>query len=190
MVITISNRTLFVLTRATTRRFLPTPSHFLLIDCKGSDVEKLWAKVDSWKNSTPTQSFVALCNVDPKMKTEKFVMNRIQGLFYENDPPDVINKGISAILNGELWYSRKTMTKFLLEHKLSASSPENTYAKSLLTSREGEVLALITSGHSNREISEKLCISYHTVRSHIYKIYNKINVTNRLQAKLWANNNM
>ncbi|MCJ7541789.1 MAG: response regulator transcription factor [Desulfobacterales bacterium] len=164
-----------------------TTSQFLLIDCTEFDLEKLWAKVDSWKNSIPSQGFVALCNVDPKMKIEKCVMNNnIQGLFYKDDPPDVINKGISAILNGDLWYSIKTMTKFLLEPQLSANSSENTYPDDLLTLREREVLALIVSGQSSGQVSEKLCISPHTVRTHIYNIYNKINVKSRLQATLWA----
>ena len=164
-----------------------TPSQFLLIDCTEFDIDKLWAEVDFWKNSISSQGFVALCNVDPKMKIEKCTMNNnIQGLFYKDDPPDVINKGISAILNGDLWYSRKTMKKFLLERKNLANSPKSTYANNLLTLREREVLALIVSGQSSRQISEKFYISLHTVRSHIYNIYKKINVKNRLQAMLWA----
>ena len=111
-----------------------TTSQFLLIDCTEFDLEKLWSEIDSWKNSIPSQGFVALCNVDPKMKIEKCAMNnKIQGLFYKDDPPDVINKGISAILNGDLWYSRKTMTKFLLEPQRSANSPKNTCPDDLLT---------------------------------------------------------
>ena len=110
----------------------------------------------------------------------------IQGVFYDNDLPKSIPKGIAAILNGDLWYSRKTMTKFLLEPKSLANSPEKKYADDLLTSREKEVLTLIASGHISREIADTLCISSHTVKTHIYNIYSKINVTNRLQATLWA----
>jgi LuxR family transcriptional regulator of csgAB operon len=164
-----------------------TTSQFLLIDCTDFDLEELWSEVDSWKNSIPSQGFVALCNVDPDMKIEKYAINnKIQGLFYKDDPPDVIKKGISEILNGEFWYTRKTMTKFLLEPQLSANSSKNTYPDDLLTLREREVLVLIVSGQSSRQVSEKLCISPHTVKTHIYNIYNKINVKSRLQATLWA----
>jgi LuxR family transcriptional regulator, positive regulator of biofilm formation len=164
-----------------------TTSQFLLIDCTGFDLEKLWSEIDSWKNSIPSQSFVALCNVDPNMKIEKCAINNnIQGLFYIDDQPDVIKKGISAILKGDFWYTRKTMTTFLMEPQLSANSPQNKYPDDLLTLREREVLALIVSGESSRQVSEKLCISQHTVKTHIYNIYNKINVKSRLQATLWA----
>ena len=85
-----------------------TPSQFLMIDCNDFDVEKHWAEIDSWKSSIPFQGFVALFNVDPKMNIEKFAMKHtVHGLFYKDDPPDVINKGISAILNGDLWTPEK-----------------------------------------------------------------------------------
>lgn len=160
---------------------------FILIDCKSIDINDLWKKINSLKESNPSRCFMALCNVDPRAKIEKTAMgNGIEGVFYDNDPPQTIPKGIVSILNGDLWYSRKALTKFLLEPKPSSNSSENSYAKELLTFREREVLTLIASGHNSREVSEKLFISTHTVKTHIYNIYNKINVTNRLQATLWA----
>ena len=60
----------------------------------------------------------------------------------------------------------------------------------VLTSRQAEVLALITVGATNDEIAERLCVSPHTVKTHLYNIFKKINVTNRLQAALWAAKNL
>ncbi len=159
---------------------------FLLVDCKDIDRENLWAEIESWKNSIPSQCFVALCNVDPKMKIEKSAMNNtIQGLFFKDDPPDVINKGIAAILNGDLWYSRKTLVKHILEPSPSMNSL-NHVTSCNLTMREREILSLIASGCSSQTIADDLYISVHTVKTHIYNIYKKINVHNRFQALLWA----
>jgi LuxR family transcriptional regulator of csgAB operon len=163
-----------------------TPSQFFLIDCKVLDVLEYWAEIESWKSSIPSQSFVALCNVDPKFKIEKFAMkNNIQGIFYEDDPPEVIRKGISAILNGDLWYSRKTLVKHVLEPGRRMNSLNHVKSVNL-TMREREILTLITSGLSNQTIANDLFISVHTVKTHIYNIYEKINVNNRFQAMLWA----
>jgi len=48
--------------------------------------------------------------------------------------------------------------------------------------RELEVLALIATGLSNQEIAEKLVISLNTVKAHINRIYNKLDVSSRTQA--------
>lgn len=55
-----------------------------------------------------------------------------------------------------------------------------------LTGRELEVLRLVADGASNSEISEMLCISPHTVKSHVIHIFNKLNVNDRTQAAVWA----
>lgn len=162
---------------------------FFLIDCKSFNMEIFWKEICSFKESNPSQCFVALCNVDSKTNIEKMAMrNHIDGVFFDTDPHHSIPKGIAAILKGDLWYSRKSMTKFLLEPKnsVNSSASESAYAKNLLTFREREVLALIASGYNSREVSEKLFISSHTVKTHIYNVYSKVNVTNRLQATLWA----
>ncbi|MGJ9459678.1 EAL domain-containing protein [Oceanobacillus sp. CF4.6] len=51
-----------------------------------------------------------------------------------------------------------------------------------LSSRELEVFDLILSGYSNKEISQELFISEHTVKNHISHIFQKLNVTDRAQA--------
>ena len=50
--------------------------------------------------------------------------------------------------------------------------------------REGEVLALIRQGLSNRKIAERLCISERTVKSHVNRLFQKFQVKNRLQVAL------
>lgn len=50
-----------------------------------------------------------------------------------------------------------------------------------ITSREGEIIELIITGCSNREIADTLYISPSTVRNHIYSIYQKLNINSRLQ---------
>lgn len=55
-----------------------------------------------------------------------------------------------------------------------------------LTTREVEVLALITQGLSNSEIAAKLVLSTNTLKSHIRQTYRKIDVTSRSQAVSWG----
>ncbi len=52
----------------------------------------------------------------------------------------------------------------------------------LLTPRERTILELLADGHGCREISERLFVSINTIRTHLYHIYDKLHVHNRVQA--------
>jgi DNA-binding NarL/FixJ family response regulator len=53
-----------------------------------------------------------------------------------------------------------------------------------LSSRERQIIALVAEGCENREIGERLCISENTVKNHLARIYEKLKVSNRVQAAL------
>ncbi len=73
-----------------------------------------------------------------------------------------------------------------LQENYSDSSPSLDLKESFikeynLTEKECEIIRMILTGKSNREIGETLFISIKTVKNHIYNIYQKINVKNRME---------
>ncbi len=60
----------------------------------------------------------------------------------------------------------------------------------MLTVREMEILNLLSTGAKNTDIAEQLSLSVHTIKTHIYHIYKKLDVSNRTQAVNWASNNL
>jgi DNA-binding NarL/FixJ family response regulator len=157
----------------------------ILIDCIGIDAAGLWSSIFAGNKSKASQDLIALFNVDPDAGIEREAVRKgIRGIFYLNDPMEIFPKGILDILRGELWYSRKIMSDFLLKRGSFNKYSEN--AVNTLTFREREILIAIASGASNKELAADFSISLHTVKTHIYNIYKKINVPNRLQAALWA----
>lgn len=50
-----------------------------------------------------------------------------------------------------------------------------------ITRREREIMALIVAGQSNKEIEDRLCISFSTVKNHVYNLYRKLGVNSRTQ---------
>ncbi|MEA1947686.1 MAG: response regulator transcription factor [Thermodesulfobacteriota bacterium] len=158
----------------------------LILDYKNIDLGNLWTDIRALNCSNSSTCFFVVCNAEPDPQFEKGAMdNGIQGIFYNNDPLKLISKGVRAVLNGDLWYSRKTLKKILME-KQSLSNSLLHPAVSRLTGREKQVLSCIASGNTSKVIADELCISMHTVKTHIYNIYRKINATNRLQASLWT----
>jgi DNA-binding NarL/FixJ family response regulator len=164
----------------------PAVPQVFIIDCQNVDMKNLWTDIHEWNCSHGFPCFFVLGNAITDSAFEKKAMdNGIQGVFYNNDPLPLIRKCICAVLQGDLWYSRKALTKCLLESRSSASSSFHP-AMYRLTFREKQMLSYIASGYSSKAISDELNISIHTVKAHIYSFYKKINVNNRLQASLWA----
>ncbi len=85
---------------------------------------------------------------------------------------------------------RGTALAFGTDCEFQYVSEEQTPDDSGLTRREREILDLIASGFSNQQIADELFISPHTVKTHLHNIFKKINVKRRLQAALWAAENL
>jgi LuxR family transcriptional regulator, positive regulator of biofilm formation len=158
----------------------------LLFDCLDLDLADLQERLDLYAPALPGQIHIALFNAKPECKLERVVkQHKICGIFYKDDSRPIFIKGIRAILDGQLWLSRKLMSQCILMPQEHCNSiPRNL---KMLSRREKVILENVASGASNQEIADQLHISVHTVKTHLYKIYRKINVPNRLQAALWLN---
>ncbi len=165
---------------------------------KGKTLILLDYKDDNWKTilhnikqetdlmSGNTKCFIALFNVIPVNGTEKeLVRTGIRGIFYTHHSQDVILKGIKAILKEELWLPRTLLNTIFLKYQ---NYDHDSEIFGPLSFREKQILDLLSTGYTNALLADKLCISIHTVKTHIYNIYRKINVNNRLQAVQWINN--
>ena len=158
-------------------------------DCYGKDQKRLMADLKAYARRKHPENRIVLFNVPEKLGFEKeFVSEGIRGFFYEHDPLDIFKKGVGAVVAGKLWLSRDVMTKYIYNDARKNKPSESK--SSVLTPRQIEIVAMIAVGATNDEIADKLCISPHTVKTHLYRIFKKINVPNRVQAALWAAKNL
>jgi len=174
---------------ASFKELLLTSEHvnLLLIDCLGEKKADPWRLYNFNGIVNMSNCFISFYNVHNEAGIEnKAIEQGIHGLFYQQESFKTLPKAISAILNGELWFSRKTMSRCLVNGQTPTSNRLSTDTASCLTERERDILIRIATGVGNQEIADELCISLHTVKTHIYNIYKKIDVKNRLQASLWA----
>jgi DNA-binding NarL/FixJ family response regulator len=161
----------------------------ILLDCMGKDLDTYLVELESSGQNILYRHLVALFNVRPGMEIEEKALRRgIRGFFYEQDPLERFPKGLLTMFNGELWASRGIMTKTILKYRNSETAPKKD--ATILTSREIEILTMLALGAKNEQIANDLFISPNTVKTHIYNIFKKINVPNRLQAALWAAKNL
>ncbi len=161
----------------------------VLWDCQGNNFKSLIAELRAWSIQSQSANPIVLFNVPPDLEFEKkFVLEGIHGFFYEHDPLDFFLKGVKTVIDGRLWLSRDMMTKCILEGTGKDNSSKSRLEN--LSERQIEILALIAVGATNDEIADRLCISFHTVKTHLYRIFKKINVPSRVQAALWAAQNL
>ncbi|MGO3699802.1 LuxR C-terminal-related transcriptional regulator [Halomonas sp. 111] len=112
----------------------------------------------------------------------------LKGVFYREQSLEIICKGVHALLDGELWMSRELMARLILFYR---KSQNNAFRPTCgLTNREIEIISLLKAGSSNQQIADRLFVSEHTVKSHLYNIFRKINVHNRIQALNWIHQNL
>ena len=157
----------------------------LLVDCSGRNIKKTLEELDKgpWKSETPAT--IALFALQHGRGIEQNALQfGVRGFFYQQEKLPLIMKGVDTLFSGEIWLSREILVEVATTStKKRAPAVEN---KAGLTSREMEILALVSVGANNEEIADKLFISPHTVKTHLYHIFKKISVPSRLQAALWA----
>ena len=129
-------------------------------------------------------NFLVLINLNSTMSIECEALSfGVHGFLYEQDDANILLKMIDSVFCSELWVSRNVMTAYLYGNNNTA---QNSKISMGLTSREIEILTAISQGRSNAIIADNFCISPHTVKTHIYNIFKKINVSSRLQAANWS----
>jgi DNA-binding NarL/FixJ family response regulator len=138
---------------------------------------------DSWKSEVPVT--LSLFSLQHGRGVEQNALQYgVRGFFYQHEKLQLILKGIETLFNGEIWLSREILAEAATNSTRKRIPVVDN--KAGLTSREMEILALVSVGANNDDIAEKLFISPHTVKTHLYHIFKKIDVPSRLQAALWA----
>ncbi len=107
----------------------------------------------------------------------------IRGYFKSTDSPATMIKAIRSVHGGEMWAERRILEKAISKPMLLPETLQ-TQIPGLppLTNREMEVLTMVLQGASNKEIADKNSISERTVKTHLYRVYRKLNVKSRTKA--------
>jgi LuxR family transcriptional regulator, maltose regulon positive regulatory protein len=110
---------------------------------------------------------------------------------------EAVSYGSENEIRGPFWFESKTVAKLIKQFGSDAffdlSEEEKEFIRSvtekeeeekdeILSKREQEVLRELSTGVTNKEIAEHLCISLATVKSHIINIYSKLGVNSRIAA--------
>ncbi len=131
------------------------------------------------KQENPKARILVLTSFGESKQVAAAIQAGALGYLLKDSSPDDLLHAIRSVHRGSLVLTQD------LALKLMQTQPAPT-ALDQLTERETDVLRLLAQGQSNQEIALNLNISMTTVRSHVSNILMKLNVSNRTQAALVA----
>jgi DNA-binding NarL/FixJ family response regulator len=111
-----------------------------------------------------------------------------RGLFcFAEHPFRLLCKCIQSVYHGQVWANSEQL-QYLLEALTQVPSLRvvNARGLKLLTPREEQVVALVADGLSNREIAQELALSEHTVKKYLFRIFDKLGISSRVELVLYA----
>ena len=159
----------------------------VLLDITMPEMDGIQVIASIKEKSPKTKALMLTASMDEAMIL-KALKAGAKGYLSKDASVSGLIKAIQAVHQGELWIERKLMVRFFGEEAIPDSREEDRHlrTKEGLTPREQEVLRLLSTGSTNKEIGEALFISEKTVKSHLNSIFRKLNVTRRLQAILYV----
>jgi len=110
-----------------------------------------------------------------------------RGVFARSESLKALAKCILCVSQGQIWANTKEL-RFLLE-ALGEALPLRVIdarGTELLSRREQEVVRCVAEGLSNREIAQRLGLTEHTVKNYLFRIFDKLGVSKRVEVVLYA----
>jgi DNA-binding NarL/FixJ family response regulator len=111
-----------------------------------------------------------------------------RGLFcFSQYPFRLLCKCIQSVHRGQVWANSEQM-QYVVEvlSQVPSLHMVNSRGIRLLTPREEQVVALVADGLSNREVADKLRLSEHTIKKYLFRIFDKLGISSRVELVLYA----
>lgn len=114
---------------------------------------------------------------DPNSINFMLMYHQLGGVIAPEETIDMFYKALRVVHEGEVWIDQAHL-KALLQNKASLG-PKHDIRE--LNEQDRKIIGLIADGAKNRQIAKHMCLSEHTIKSHVSRIYSKLNVKNRAQ---------
>ena len=105
-----------------------------------------------------------------------------RGVLSRQDSIETLSKCIRRVHQGQIWANSEQMG-LVVEALATSPNPSAALAQSIdqLSKREMEVVTCVAQGLTNREIAKQLTLSEHTVKNYLFRVYDKLGVSSRVE---------
>jgi two-component system nitrate/nitrite response regulator NarL len=132
--------------------------------------------------SHPTLRIVALLESSRRELVQEVFRAGVRGVFSQQESVENLCKCVRAVYEGQIW-ANSVQTSFLLDALSSSPTVRAVDANgfNLLSKRELEVVQSLAEGLTNREIGKKLGLSQHTIKNYLFRVFDKLGVSSRIE---------
>ena len=145
------------------------------------------AAIGALRHSYPSLKIMALTSFADDEQVFPALEAGANGYLLKDIDPDELVAAIRAVHAGESPLDPEVAKRLVSRFQRPVTIPADALAAhEALTERERDVLRLLIQGKSNKEIANELFIGDRTVKSHLSAVFQKLDVTDRTQAALYA----
>lgn len=156
----------------------------ILMDLRMPGVDGITATRRIMRNR-PSTSILAVTTFDDDEHLYPALEAGVRGFVTKDTPPPGLLDAIRKAAVGDRAFSQSTLRR-LVEQAAGATRPAQVRLPATLTVREREVLDLVASGQSNREIADRLGVGITTIKTHVASLMTKTDCQNRIGLALLA----
>jgi DNA-binding NarL/FixJ family response regulator len=133
----------------------------------------------------PQSRVIMLLDEDKSELVVEAFRHGARGIFCRTGVSAELRKCLQTVHDGQIWANNSQLEDIVgAVMQVPTSKFSKTEMTALLTKREEEVARLVATGLSNREVSEKLGLSRHTVKNYLFRVFEALGISNRTELVL------
>ena len=142
------------------------------------------------RSSFPCTDVIMILDVIDRATISQAFCAGAVGMLTRDEPFETLCKSIRAVSQGQVWANSAQLRILLnalidIPRASSVSGVNAPESSNRLTKSETKLAYLVAEGRTNRDISRQLNLSEHTVRNYLFRIFNKLGTSNRLELALY-----
>lgn len=134
------------------------------------------ATLAQWRSQCPGTPWLAISGDDDPLLQARVRSAGAQGFVHKQASPEIFGQAFAAVLGGGQWFETEPLAGVVRPREWVVTPTDLG-----LTSRQGDVLALVLKGLPNKRIGVILNVSESTVKEHLTAIFERLGVKNRIE---------